>query len=287
MNLTAIIHAMTYHGQDTVPLPEGLRTLRRAGFEGVMLMSRPGGPVLREGQVPDACLIDLTASDLDLVGRFAEDADIEITSVFGSGVNVSDDAAMEQTVETLTAVAEVGRRLGCRFMGHPCVRAEATGMTTADKRDVIDRLLRCIDAVAAAAPEVLFGVDVHYHGSVESVADCRYYVERAEHDNVGILLNTGHMTTTGQPGWELLETIPERVFIMGWKDHLTGPDLERPVVSVELGTGHTDFGKYIERLKGDPTERLHLINVEDTPIAEKEDALRASREYLQRLWASA
>ncbi|MCD6361815.1 MAG: sugar phosphate isomerase/epimerase [Armatimonadetes bacterium] len=285
MKLTAIIHAMTCHGEDTVPFDEGLRTLRRAGFEGVMLMSRPGGPVLREGEIPDACLIDLAASDLGAIRRLADEADIEITSVFGSGVDVSDDEAMERTVENLTGVVEIGKTLGCSFMGHPCPRAEATGMSTSDKREIIDRLLSCIDAVAAAAPEIRFGVDVHYHGSIESVADCRYYVEQAEHDNVGILLNTGHMTTTGQPGWELLETIPERVFIIGWKDHLTGPDLERPVVSVELGTGHTDFGKYIERLKGDPTQRLHLINVEDAPIPEKETALRASREYLQGLWA--
>lgn len=287
MKLTAIIHAMTYHGQDTVPFPEGLKTLRRAGFEGVMLMSRPGGPVLREGQIPQACLIDLAASDLGLIRRLAEEADIEITSVFGSGVDVSDDAAMERTVENLTGVAEIGRALGCGFMGHPCPRAEATGMSTAEKSDLIGRLLSCLDAVAAGAPEINFGVDVHYHGSIESVADCRYYVEQAAQDNVGILLNTGHMTTTGQPGWELLETIPERVFIMGWKDHLTGPDLEKPVVSVELGTGHTDFSKYVERLKADPTERLHLINVEDATIPEKEDALRASREYLQGLWESA
>ncbi len=287
MKFSAIIHAMTYHGQDTVPFPEGLRTLKRAGFDSVVLMSRPGGPVLREGQIPDACLIDLGASDVDLITSLADEAGIEVNSVFGSGVDVSDEAAMRQTVEGLSGVLDVGRRLGCRYMGHPCPRADAAGMPTADKQDLIDRLVTVMDAVAATAPEVSFGVDVHYHGSIESVADCRYYVERAENDNVGILLNTGHMTTTGQPGWELLDTIPDRVFIMGWKDHLTGPDLEKPVMSVELGTGHTDFSRYIERLKGDPTERLNLINVEDATIPEKEDALRASREYLEGLWESA
>ncbi len=281
MKLTAIIHAMTYHGQDTVPFDEGLRTLRRAGFPSVMLMSRPGGPVLREGAIPDACLIDLAASDLDYIVRLAAEADIEISSVFGSGVDVSSDEAMEHTMDNLIRVAKIGERLGCTFMGHPCPRAEATGMPTEAKRDVIDRLVAVMDAVAATAPEIKIGVDVHYHGSVESVADCRYYVERAERDNVGILLNTGHMTTTGEPGWELLETIPERVFIMGWKDHLTGPDLEKPVMSVELGTGHTDFARYMSALAGDATERLHLINVEDATIPEKEDALRASREYLE------
>lgn len=275
---------MTYHGQDTVPFPEALKTLRRAGFVGVMLMSRPGGPVLREGQIPDACLIDLSSSDLALVRRLAQEANIEITSVFGTGVDLSDDQAMAGTVENLSTVAAIGRALGCSYMGHPCPSALAPGMSTADKTDLIDRLVTVMDAVAAAAPEIKFGVDVHYRGVIESVADCRYYVERAAHDNVGILLNTGHMTSSGQPGWELLDLIPERVFIMGWKDHLTGPNLERPVVSVELGKGHTDFRKYIERLKGDPTERLHLINVEDVPISEKEAALRASHRYLTELW---
>lgn len=281
MKLTAIIHAMTYHGQDTVPFDEGLRTLRRAGFPSVMLMSRPGGPALREGAIPDACLIDLTASDLDYIVRLAAEADIEISSVFGSGVDVSDDAAMEQTVENLIDVAKIGERLGCTFMGHPCPGAEVAGVSTDAKSDLIDRLITVMDAVAGAVPAIKFGVDVHYHGSIESVADCHYYVEQTAHDNVGILLNTGHMTTTGEPGWEVLETIPERVFIIGWKDHLTGPDLEKPVMSVELGTGHTDFARYMSALAGDTTERLHLINVEDATIPEKEDALRASLQYLE------
>jgi len=99
--------------------------------------------------------------------------------------------------------------------------------------------------------------------------------------NAGLCLNTGHMTTAGQPGWELLETIPERVFIIGWKDHLTGPDLEKPAMSVELGTGHTDFARYMSALAGDTTERMNLINVEDATIPEKEDALRASLQYLE------
>ncbi len=286
MKLTAIIHALTHHGEDTVPFPEGLKLLRRAGFEGVMLMSRPGGEALRVDHIPARCLIDLAASDLDMIRYFADEADIEINSVFSSGVDVSDDAAMAQTVENLVGVAEIGQKLGCRYMGHPCWGADAPGMATADKREVIDRMVTVMDAVAATAPEIKFGVDVHYRGSIESVSDCQYYVERAEHDNVGILLNTGHMTTSAQPGWELLDLIPERVFIMGWKDHLTGPELERAAVSVELGTGQTDFARYIEVLKSDGTERLNLINVEDATIPEKEDALRASREYLNGLWES-
>lgn len=286
MSFSAIIHAMTHAGKDTMPFPRALEGLADCGFDSVMLMSRPGGPALTPGHTPDACLLDLVQSDLDLVRGCAEQAGLCINSVYASGVNASDPSAEAGSIASLRAVAEVARRLDCRFLGHSGGRAEAPGMEVADKQEGIARLARIVDAVAAEAPEMRFGVDVHYHGLVESIADCEGYLERLACDNAGILLNTGHMTTCGEPGWELAASHPDRTPIIGWKDHLTGPDLEKPVVSVQLGTGDTPLRRYVEAMKPQTVERVSVINVEDVPPEESAAALQASREYLEDLWDS-
>jgi len=286
MNFSAIIHAMTHAGKDTMPFPRALEALADCGFDSVMLMSRPGGPTLTPGHVPDACLLDLVESDLELVRGYAEQAGLVINSIYAAGVNASDPSAEADSVASLRAVAEVARRLGCRFLGHSGGRAEAPGMEVGDKQEDIERLARIVDAVAADAPEMRFGVDVHYHGLAESIADCERYLETLACENAGILLNTGHMTTCGEPGWELAANHPDRTPIIGWKDHLTGPDLEKPVVSVQLGTGDTPLRRYVEAVKPQTVERVSVINVEDAPMEEKASALRASREYLERLWDS-
>jgi len=287
VRFSAIIHAMTQAGRDSLSFPRALAALAACGFESVMLLSRPGGPVLGAGAVPEACLLDLARSDLSLVRAQADHAGVTIVGIYAAGVTATDPDRVGESIRALREVCQVARRLGCRHVAHPGGRAEAPAMQVADKRGQIQRLGRTVDVVARDHREMRFGVDVHYHGVIESLADCEYYLEQLASDNAGILLNTGHMTTCDQPGWELVVKHPERVPIIGWKDHLVGPDLEKSVVSVQLGTGATPLERYVQAVRAQSLERVHVINVEDAPPEDKQAALRASREYLERLWASA
>lgn len=287
MSFSAIIHAMTYEGRDTMSLPAALQVLRDAGFEGVMLMSIPGRPALTAQETPEACLLDLAQSDLDLVKSIADKAGMEIVGLYGSGVDPTSEAAFDESVTHLRDACRAAEGLGCRHVGHSGGRAEAAGLTPEGKLEQIRRLARIVDAVAGEFGDMLFAVDAHYHGVIESVADCERYLEELSSERAGILLNTGHMTTCEQPGWELLERHPGRVPVIGWKDHRPDPDGQRPFLSVQLGTGDAPLHRYVQAARGQQVDRVHVINVEHAPMERKQSALHYSLQHLQRLWQGA
>lgn len=283
MKFSAIIHAMTFDGQDTLSLPAALATLRECGFTSVMLMSIPGRPVLTAQTIPDACLLDLAGSDLGTVRRICTDADTKIVGLYGSGIDPTTEDAFEASVQHLRDACAVARELGCRHVGHSGGRAPSPGLAIEAKLPLLRRLARIVDTVAEEFDDMYFAVDAHYHGVVESVADCERYIEELACPRAGILLNTGHMTTCNQPGWELLERHPERVPVIGWKDHRPDPERRRAFLSVELGTGETPLDRYVQAARGQQVDRVHVINVEHAPMAEKAAALRASLQYMNAL----
>lgn len=284
MKFAATTLSVTEFGQDTLSFTDALAIIRGCGFDRVMLISRPGGPILRRGETPNGVMIDLAESDLDIVAGQLQRAGLAAEIVFGAGVNLSTADDIRESRQWLLAMVRAARHLGCRHVGHPCPGARASGMAVADKADDIRRLADLIGSVSSEAPDLHFGVDVHYHAIIESVDDCEYYLEQLPSTNAGILVNTGHLTTAGQPGWELCERHPDRTPIIGWKDHLTGPDLPRPVHSVQLGTGHTPLEKYIRVIKPQVTDRAHCITIEHVPEDQRTSVLSASREYLEDLW---
>ncbi len=284
MKFAAGIHSVTEFGNDTIRFSEALAIISDCGFERVMLVSVPQGPTLSRGQTPNGAFLNLATSDLDLVAGQLRRAGLEIEVVHAAGVNASKPEAMDESIEWLRAICEAGVQLDCRYVGHSCGGAAASGMSTADKQDDIKRLAEIVDTVASEAPDMYFAVDVHCRGIVETVADCEYYLEQLASSNAGILLNTGHLTTCKQPGWELAQNYPDRTPIIGWKDHLPPSEEGRAFDSVELGTGDTPFEKYIEVIKLQTTDRAHCIAFEHVPNDQRKEALRASREYLEDLW---
>ncbi len=287
MTFSAIIHAMTFEGHDTLPLTSACATLRECGFESVMLMSIPGGPTLTAGDIPDACLLDLANSDLDTVRRIVEAEGMEIIGLYCSEIDPSSDEGFETSVQSLTNGARVARELGCRHLGHGGGRSPNPGLATEVKLPLVRRLAQIVDAVASDFEEMLFAVDAHYHGVIESVADCETYIDELHSDRAGILLNTGHMTTCGQRGWELIEQQPERVPVVGWKDHTPDPAGERAFLSVQLGSGDTALDRYVQAARGQDADRVHVINVESVGMQQKPAALRASLEHMRSLSSDA
>ncbi len=284
MKFAAGIHSVTDFGNDTIRFSDALAIIAECGFDRVVLVSVPGGPALRRGETPNGAFLNLATSDLDLVAGQSRRAGLDVEAVHAAGVDAGKHEAMDQSIDWLQAIAEAAAQLGCRYVGHSCGAASASGMSTADKHDEISRLAEIVDEVAATMPELHFAVDVHCHGVVETVADCEYYLEQLSSTNAGILLNTGHMTTCNQPGWELAQNYPDRTPIIGWKDHVPPSKAGRAFDSIQLGTGDTPFEKYIEVIKPQTTDRAHCIAFEHVPDDQRKATLRASREYIEDLW---
>jgi len=279
------LHARSEFGNDTVPFVQALADIAEMGFAGVMLLWMDGGPVLREGVEATGCFLDLAQCDLRLVRRALDDHGLE-AGVVWTAIDLADDPAASRSVERLRRLRDMALELGCRFICHSAGVAEAPGLPLEAKKEGLDRLARVMDAVAAESVggPVYVAADVHYHGIAESIADCEYLIARLARPNAGPLLNIGHLTTCRQPGWELAERHPDRIRIVGWKDHVLGrPDM--PVYSVELGAGDAPLEKYVAVLRPQQVERRHVIAFEHVPTSERKAALARSLRYMQRLWA--
>lgn len=287
MTFAASLHAFTDFGEDVLPFHEGLRQVREAGYEEVMLLSLRGRPGLGRGDRPQCSLLDFSQADPTAIAEALEEAGLRLAVMFGAGPDLSSDAAAGDALEWLTRLADVAVALGCRFLGHGVGAAPAPGIPTEAKADQIRRLARVMDALGERyAGALYFSGDVHWHGIVETVADCEFLISHLETANTGPLLNIGHMTTLEQEGWTLLERYPERVRFIAWKDHSLAPDRPHPVTSVELGTADSPFERYIPLVKAQADiERVNTIAVETTPLAQKPAAMARSLDYLTRLWS--
>ena len=284
MRFYASLHARSEFGNDVVPFVTALNDIRDMGFAGVMMLWIDGGPVLKSGTEATGSFLDLAQCDLKLVRQAFDDAGIE-PGLIWTPVDLSDDAAADKSLDRVRRLRDMALELRCNFIAHSAGLAPAPGMATDKKRESLDRLARVMNAVASETADapVYVAADVHYHGIAESVSDCEYLISIMDCPNAGPLLNIGHMTTCHQPGWQLPQRHPERVRMVGWKDHLLGkPDA--PVFSVELGTGESPFEKYVPVFKADGVERRHCIAFENVPTIERKEALRRSLRYLEGLW---
>jgi len=287
MRFYAGLHARSEFGNDTVPFRRALADVREMGFAGVMMLWMDGGPVLRQGTEATGCFLDLAQCDLGMVKRALDDEGLE-AGVIWTAVDLGDDAAAERSLERLRRLRDMALALDCRFICHSA-GAATPGLPVEAKREGLDRLARMMNTAAEEAADVpvYVAVDVHYGGIAESVADCEYLISAIACPNAGPLLNIGHLTTCRQPGWELPARHPERVRIVGWKDHRPGVR-GAPFLSVELGTGDSPLGAYVVAMKGqDHVERRHVIAFEHVPTPERKEALRRSLRYMENLWAAA
>ncbi len=279
-------HAIAGFGKPGKPFRQALAEMADCGFSHFMLLtSEAGPPVDKRGNAPEAA-VNIRKSDLDAVARAASQHGLRVSCIYPGFPLDYSVQGMDRTIEGMLAYREIAWRLGCHVMVHSAGRAEKPRMPHESKRDAIGRVAAVMDAVASDAPGEIFkmAVDIHYHGLIETVADCEHLLAVSKKKNTGLCLNIGHMTTLDQEGWSLLRRYPDRINIIAWKDHLVGDNLPQPVTSVELGKGKSPFPKYVEVYKQVSCRAIHLVTFEHVPFDEKKDALKRSWEHLQALF---
>ncbi len=282
-------HAIAGFGAPSKPFAQAVAEIAECGFQHFLLLGSAGGPsVDAAGQAP-AALVDILGSDRRAILRLVSAHGLRVGAIY-PGIPMDFSAAgATGTVRALRQFREAAWEVGCHTIVHPAGAAERPRMPHEDKQEAIARVGEVMDAIASDTPgDVLkMAVDVHYGGIIETVADCEYLLATARKRNTGLCLNTGHMTTLGEPGWTLLSRYPERVHVLAWKDHLVGDDLPQPVVSCELGQGATPFARYADALRGVECAALNLITFEHVPFEEKKPALARSRAHLAGLLSGA
>jgi sugar phosphate isomerase/epimerase len=283
----AVTHAVSH---EPIPFERALEQIRAIGFRQILLLTSRDGPVIRLGEATTSHYPNLRDTRPADLRRVVADAGLTVGAILAPvRMDLAAPAAAREFAEQLAPYTDYAGAMGCPAVCTSVPRAEAPLLPLAAKRDAILRFAESIDTAAARLPAAgpTVSVDVHYHSLLETVDDCRLFLEAMPARNAGVLLNIGHLTTAEQEGWRLIEEYPDRLPVIGWKDHSLRPDRPRPVWSIELGTGDSPFSEYVRafRRMGPPSERLlHLINVENEPPERKIEALAHSLAYMQRLW---
>ncbi len=286
MRFGAVTHAV---GHD-LSFERTLAIIKELGFDSVLLLCRAGAKTVSADGTCEDMFPDLLASDPAHVRAALDNAGLEAASVhFTGAIDLSSDEGAEQAAEEMKRYAELNLAIGCPRLTHPVPSCGRTRVPTEEKEAEIKRLAWCMNAVADAFAEegLRVACDIHYRAWVEGLEDCRLLLDNMPNPNAGILLNIGHMTTAQSYGWLLVEEYPNRIPVVGWKDHSLAPDRPRPMWSIELGKGHSPFELYVKAFQARPADRTHLVNCENTPDEERVAALGRSLEYLRRLWERA
>ena len=297
MKFGTVTHAVGHH----MSFERTLDTIKEIGFDSILLLttrrddsldtekvrtSRGADTVGPDGTCPSA-FPNVLDSNPEHVLKAVRNTGLEIGSLHFSGkIDVETDEGIEPTTAAMKEYAQYALALGCKFLTHPVPGCGRSKVPTEEKEEPIRRLAACMNATAEAFEDrgLRVGVDVHHRSWVEGLDDCRLLLDSMPCQNAGLLLNIGHMTSAEGYGWLLVDEYPNRIPVVGWKDHSLGKDRPQPMWSIELGTGHSPFELYIRAFKRNPDERAHFINCENVPDEERVDALKNSHQYLLKLW---
>ena len=283
MKFGVVTHAVGHH----MSFEKTLAAIKELGFDFILLLTSRGTEHVSAEGTSESPFPNVLDSDPEHVRKAMRNAGLEIGALHFSGdIDIDSDEGIEPTIAGLKEYAAYALALGCKYLTHPVSSCGRSKMPTAEKATEIKRLAVCINAVAETfmAEGLRIGVDIHYTAWVEGLDDCRLLLESMPCENAGIILNIGHMTTAEGYGWLLVDEYPNRVPVVGWKDHTLAKDRPHPMWSIELGTGNSPFELYIKAFKRNSARRVHLIHCENVPDDERIAVLQRSREYLTNLW---
>lgn len=277
--------AISGFGPPSKPFRQTVAEIADCGYSHFLIKASEDGPPVDEAGDAPAAEVNLLASDLEALLRTTSSHGLRVSSIYpGFSLDFSDP---DGTIDRLKAYRDIAWKLGCHIMIHSGGSADSPGMSVKDKKKQIKQVARVMDAISSDSPGEVFkmAVDIHYGAIIETVADCEYLLEHTKKKNSGLCLNMGHLTTSQERGWELLERYPDRIHILTWKDHDHGVQdkSQRAFLAIELGKGETPLHRYIHALRKVECKAPHLIAIEDVALDDRKDVLKRSYQLLQRM----
>jgi sugar phosphate isomerase/epimerase len=283
MKFGVVTHAVGHH----MSFERTLATIKQIGFDSILLLTSRNAEAVNSEGTSKSPFPNLLDSDPEHLRKAICNAGLEIGALHFSGkIDIQSDRGIEPTIAALKEYAVYALALDCRYLTHPVPNCGRSKIPIPEKAAEIKRLATCMNAVAETFRDggLRIGVDIHHRAWVEGLDDCRLLLDSMPCENAGVLLNIGHMTSAEGYGWLLVDEYPNRIPVVGWKDHSLAKDRPRPMWSIELGAGHSPFELYIKAFKRNSTDRVHLINCENVPDEKRVVVLQRSHEYLMKLW---
>jgi sugar phosphate isomerase/epimerase len=287
VTIGSMIYAVSQMGDARVPFYEALSLVRQAGCDRVSLLDYRGGPVLRGDNRPATTFLDAAASDPEQVHRACRQAGLELGHIHMGAIDASTDDTAQASAAVMRQAVDVLLRYGLKHLSFSAGPGNPEGKPHAEKRPVLLRLADTMNRTGDHIGDrgVLIAVDVHFHALVETVEDIYFLVDHLRTPVGGICLNTGHLTSSNQEGWRVIEERPDCIAVLAWKDHRGAGAPEDPIRSVRLGAGDLPIERYVAAAKRHRGQWYDVIGIEHEPWDQKVEALAHSVHLLRRLWA--
>lgn len=283
MQLSPMILSFTQLGEDRRPFHDSLAACRDAGYSEISLLVDPTGPVLRAGPPPSVSFIDVFRSDWALLRNTLAEHGLACRHLHAGGLDVTDMASATQSAAALSDFAVTAHNFGAEVMTFGIGPRLPEQIAWEDKVAYLDRAVGAFRQVheALAGLPIRLGVDIHFRAPVETVRDALYVVDESGQQQVGLCLNTGHLRSSQEEGWQIIRQRPQSIVVLAYKDHTEAGSVH----SLRLGAGDTPLAEYVDAVAESETSPYQVVSIEHEPWAEKDEAVAASRRYLEDLHA--
>lgn len=283
MQLSPMILSFTQLGEDRRPFHDSLQACRDAGYSEISLLVDPAGPVLRAAQPPSVSFIDVFRSDWAVLRDTLTEYGLTCRHLHAGGLDVTDASTASQSAATLADFAVMAHNFGAEVMTFGIGPRLPEQIAWEDKLAYLDRAVDAFRQVhdALAGLPIRLGVDIHFRAPVETVRDALYVVDQSGQQQVGLCLNTGHLRSSQEEGWQIIRQRPQSVVVLAYKDHTEAGSVH----SLRLGAGDTPLAEYLRAVAESETSPYQVVSIEHEPWAEKDGAVAASRRHLEQLQA--
>lgn len=213
----------------------------------------------------------------------------------GGSVAFHDPSQRQAVVDNHFNMTRFSRRFGCDHQKTNCgPRKQPNGTPDEDLRQIAITL----DLLGKRIREELgmkFGVHPHLGSQIQNQHDINYIMENTRPENVGLILDTGHITMAGMDPLALAKKLGRRVIEFHFKDTKKedrggtrnvpkpGHDMMNDPYFYPLGEGGVDFPAIVAYLKSIKW-RGHLnVELDTSPWRPPKESARITANYIRNV----
>ncbi len=206
-------------------------------------------------------------------------------------VHFEDPSRHERLIADHLRLVRFIKKFGCTHLKINLGPRRPTGTTPEDLKQIVIVLEELGRRIRQEGLKL--AIHAHMWNQFENRAEIDYVMERTSPQNVGFVLDTGHITLAGINPVELARTLGHRIVEFHMKD--TGPELrggakvriERPDVMKDppffpLGHGGVDFPALKAHLDSISWRGWLTVELDSSPFRPPIESARISKNYLEK-----
>lgn len=231
--------------------------------------------------------------DPQAVEKKIKDIGVKFVTISNSGpmeVHFEDPAKHEKVIADHVKLGRFIKHFGCRHLKINMGPRRPEGTTTED----LKHMARCAEETGRQlkANGIWLAIHAHMWNQFENRKEIDYMMERTTPENVGFVLDTGHITMAGIDPVKLARELGNRIaeFHMkdtapenrgGAKKRIDRPDMMKDPCFFPLGHGGVDFPGIKAALDKINWKGFLTVELDSSPFRPPKESARISIKYLE------